>query len=128
MLSRHTLTLVINHQFFSPGFNSADASSYGIPLPRCSLSYGFSPGVQPCLSYIPATYFSCSNDHSLHCLPYLSCTLRAFSFNLFIQAPRKACIQNQHPYPHRMAFGPVHKRCHMRTDMALTPLHQLRIN
>lgn len=54
--------------------------------------------------------------------------LKPLSFSLFFQALRKACVQNQHAYPHRMAFGLVHKRSHLRTNMAPTPLHQLIIN
>lgn len=49
--------LVNNYQIFSLSFNSADACSYGIPLPRCSLSHRSSSSVQPYHSYIPATYF-----------------------------------------------------------------------
>lgn len=84
--------------------------------PKCSLSCRSSSDVQTYLSYIPATDFSCSNDHNLHCLPYLSCTRRAVSSSLFIWALRKAGIQNQHPYPHRTVFGHVHKRSHLKDE------------
>lgn len=43
MLNRRTPMLVINHHFFSLSFNSADASSYGIPLPRRSFSCNLPP-------------------------------------------------------------------------------------